>query len=143
MIGALVSAPESPASSIFAITSAVSIVATVAGALFAWFKLRPELRKLRSETNKVDVDAALAVEERDDEHWREIVTTQTEAIVQPLRAEVERLSREVASLRTEVETFRTRYWRAITYIRMLLAWNGRSGSVEAVPIAPSEIAGDI
>lgn len=132
----------SPTSPVFAILSVIGFLITASGGLVVWFRLRPDIKKLRAETRRVDLDAALAGDKAEDEHWEAIVRTQVDVIVTPLRQEVTELRAEVSALRTEVETFRTRYWRAIAYIRTLLALHGRHSS-EPAPTAPSEIAADI
>jgi len=109
-------------------------------ALLLW---RHQVRKLRAETHHTEIDAAIAEDRADDEHWREIVKTQTEALVQPLREELTRLRVEVDSLRSEVEATRTRYWRAIAYIRVLLTITQRRNPNDDVPAPPSEIAADL
>jgi hypothetical protein len=140
-----------PASPLFAVLSVGASVVTIGGGVFAWFKIRPEIRKLRAEARKVDVEAAVAEDKAEDEHtaavtarWRELVAAQTEEIVQPLRNEVTALRGEVATLRVEVESLRTRYWRAISHIRAVLAWvHHRHDSPADLPIPPVEIAADI
>jgi HAMP domain-containing protein len=140
-----------PASPLFAVLSVGASVVTIGGGVFAWFKIRPEIRKLSAEARKVDVEAAVAEDKAEDEHtaavtarWRELVAAQTEEIVQPLRAEVGALRGEVATLRAEVEAVRTRYWRAITHVRALLAWIHRHhAQPDGLPLPPVEIAADI
>jgi hypothetical protein len=121
------------------------------GSIAVLLRIRHEIRKLRSEAHHLDVEAAVAEKEGDDEHlaaltarWRELVAAQTEEIVQPLRAEVGALRGEVATLRAEVEAVRTRYWRAITHVRALLAWIHRHHTQpDELPLPPVEIAADI
>jgi hypothetical protein len=121
------------------------------GSIAVLLRIRHEIRKLRSEAHHLDVEAAVAEKEGDDEHvaaltarWRELVALQTEEIVQPLRAEVGALRGEVATLRAEVEAVRTRYWRAITHVRALLAWIHRHhAQPDGLPLPPVEIAADI
>lgn len=121
------------------------------GAVGVLFKVRHEIRKLRAEAHHLDVEAEVEVVKGDDDHtaaittrWREIVAAQTEEIVQPLRAEVTALRGEVGVLRAEVEALRTRYWRAITHVRALVAWIHRNHPQPAdLPPAPAEIAADI
>lgn len=133
-----------PDSALFAALSMAGGVVTVAGGVVVWVKLAPEIRKLRSEARKTDVDAAVAEDRAEDEHWAAIVRAQTEAVVQPLRQEVDGLRAEVSSLRTEVELVRTRYWRAINHVRALLSWIHRHHpDPTGLPSAPVEIANDI
>lgn len=140
-----------PAGPLFAVLSVGGAVVTIAGGLIAWVKLGPEIRKLRAEAHRSDVEAAVAEDRAEDDHtaaltarYRELIAEQTEALVQPLRDEVTTLRVEVAKLRSEVELARTRYWRAIAHIRALLAWIHRHHPEPAgLPTAPGEIADDI
>lgn len=134
-----------PASPLFAVLSVGASIVTIGGGLIVWFKLRPEIRLLRANAKKADVDAAVAEDAADDAHWAAIVKTQTEAIVQPLRQEVERQGAEIVELRKEVREIRMTYRSALAYIRTLLAWIGRQhhGYPSDLPGAPAEIAADI
>lgn len=115
------------------------------GGLGTFILVWPQIRKIRAETRKVDVDAALAVDSAEDAHWQSIVKTQAEAIVEPLRTEVAALRGEVAGLRTEIEALRTRYWRSIHYIRDLLAWIAKHlpNADPGPPVIPADIAQDV
>ena len=88
------------------------------------------------------VDTVVSEDAAEDAHWQAIIKAQAEAIVSPLRVEVDELRGEVRVLRAEVETHRARYWRAITYIRVLLAWSRYPGSSD-IPAPPAELAVDI
>lgn len=133
-----------PASPLFAILSVATTVVTIGGGTVVLLKFWPEIRMLRATAKKTDVDAAVAEDRAEDEHWTAIVKTQTEAIVEPLRREVEGLRAEVSTLRTEVELVRTRYWRAIAHIRALATWIHRhSPEPVGLPTPPAEIANDI
>lgn len=133
-----------PASPLFAVLSVGASVVTIGGGLIVWFKLRPEIRLLRANAKKADVDAAVAEDAADDAHWTAIIKAQTEAVVQPLRLEVTDLRAEVASLRTEVELVRTRYWRAIAHIRALMTWISRNHpDSTGLPLPAAEITNDI
>lgn len=131
-----------PLEAAFQVVSILGLLVTIVGGALAWTKLRPELLQLRAQVRKTDVDAAVAEDTAEDAHWQAIVKAQAEAIVAPLRTEVEELRAEVRTLREEVETHRTRYWRAITYIRVLHAW-ARHPSASDIPAPPAELAVDI
>lgn len=121
------------------------------GGIGVLLRIRHEIRKLRAEAHHLDVEAAVTEDRAEDEHtaaltarWRELVAAQTEEIVQPLRTEVATLRGEVATLRAEVEAVRTRYWRAITHVRALMAWIHRHHEQpHDLPAPPVEIAADI
>jgi len=127
---------------VFQIVSVVGAVVTVGGGLLAWVRLRPEMEKLRADARKAMVDTVVSEDAAEDAHWQAIIKAQTEAIVAPLREEVHQLRGEVRVLREEVETHRARYWRAVTYIRVLLAWSRYPSSTD-VPPPPPELAVDI
>lgn len=112
-------------------------------AITALVLLWPNLRKLRAEYGKTRTDAAIAVDAADDAHWRAIVTAQTEALIQPLREEVERQGREISHLREDLAQVTHKHRSAITYIRALLAaWRRQVPDVEP-PVPPAELAADI
>lgn len=115
-------------------------------ALVSLVMLWPQIQKARADAGKARVDAAVAEDTAEDAHWQAIVTAQTEAVVKPLREEVERLSRKVTSLEERVEQISQRYRSAIGYVRILLAWIRRHHQTDHpmdLPVAPAEIAGDI
>lgn len=126
----------------FAVLSLGSAAVTVIGGVLAWLRFGPELKSLRAQTRKTEIESAISGEAAEDAHWQTILKAQAEAIVAPLRAEVEELRGEVRTLRAEVETHRARYWRAITYIRVLHAW-ARHPSTTDIPSPPAELAVDI
>jgi len=127
---------------IFQIISILGALVTVGGGLLAWLRLRPEIMQLRASARQTLVAAAVSEDAAEDAHWQAIIKAQTEAIVAPLREEVHQLRGEVRVLREEVETHRARYWRAVTYIRVLLAWSRYPSSTD-VPPPPPELAVDI
>lgn len=119
-------------SPVFAITSVVSALVVLVGGITAVVKWRPEINSLRAtaahaaaQARQADATAEVARDARDDEHWSELVRTQTEVIVAPLREEVVVLRDKVTVLQDEVETLRTRYWRVVVYARALLRWIGK------------------
>lgn len=107
-------------------------------------KLLPEIRKMRSETRKTDVDAAVAEAAADDAHLKTLV----DALVNPLRDEVTRLRGRIESLEGEVETLRgvqRRYFRLLDWARSVIAWaKGWHADAEPpLPTIPPEIAEDL
>lgn len=107
--------------------------------------LWPNIQKIRAEAGKTRVEAAVAEDAAEDAHWEAIVRAQTEALIQPLKEEVERQGREIAALREEVGRITHRYRSAIGYIRLLSAWIAQHHGAHPMdlPVAPSEIASDI
>lgn len=126
----------------FQIVSLLGAIVTIGGGLIAWFRLRPELQQLRAAAQHTMVQAAVTQDAAEDAHWQAIIKAQAEAVVAPLRDEVDQLRAEVRVQRAEVEAHRVRYLRAITYIRVLLAW-ARHPSTSDVPPPPAELAVDI
>lgn len=127
---------------VFEVVSIIGALITIGGGLLAWFRLRPELNALRAQARHTLVQASVSEDAAEDAHWQAIIKAQAEAVVTPLRDEVEALRSEVRVLRAEVEAHRVRYMRAIAYIRNLLAWS-RHPSLSDVPAPPPELAVDI
>jgi uncharacterized protein HemX len=106
--------------------------------------LWPQIRKLRSETRKVDVDAALAVDSAEDEHLTRIIQQQAEYLIEPLKAEVKELRAEVGRLRAEMSTLLSKYRSALDWIRAVLALARTHHPDEALlPPVPAEVADDL
>lgn len=126
----------------FQFLSILGGIVTIGGGLIAWFRLRPELQQMRANAAHTLVQSAVSEDAAEDAHWQAIIKAQAEAVVSPLRDEVEALRGEVRVLRAEVEAHRVRYLRAITYIRVLLAW-ARHPSTSDAPAPPPELAVDI
>lgn len=135
----------SPASPLFAVLSVATSVVTIGGGALVLVKVWPEIRKLRAEAKKTDVDAAIAEDAADDAHWKSIIATQTEALIQPLTARIEAQDARIEQLERKVDAVSRSYRSALTYIRTLLAWIGRhhNGYPDTLPGAPAEIAADI
>lgn len=91
--------------------------------------------------------AALEVTEDDAiaSRWEKMIDAQTKSLVQPLRDRLTEVEAAVRSLEAELTAQRTKYWRAIAFIRSLLTWiRVHTQNVhDPVPIPPEEIAGDI
>ena len=83
--------------------------------------------------------------------WQKIIEAQTESLVMPLRDRLREVSGELSelekgqkTLHAEVAMTRTKYWRAIQYVRTLHTWiRARHGHDVEPPPPPAEIAGDI
>lgn len=114
----------------FGILSGLSGIA----ALTAWFLLRPQIRKLRAEARKLDIDA-------DDAHLRTIV----DAVVDPLKERVDQLNSEVKELRTELRGVSRLYRAAQRWIRAVLDWQVRHHPDidPPMPDVPPEIHDDL
>lgn len=115
------------------------------GGLGSWFLLRPQIRKLRAETSKAVVEAAVAEETAEDEHWNAIVRAQVDVLITPLQNEVTGLRNRVADLEGKFAALHLRYWRAIDHIRSTRRWvdTWHPDSQPPPPSVPDEIADDL
>jgi len=114
-------------------------VTAIAALVYLW----PTIQKMRAEAGKARVDAAVAVDAADDAHWQAIVTTQTEALIKPLREEIERQGRKLVALEEDLAQVTHKHRSAIAYIRTVLAaWRRQMPTVDP-PAPPAELAADI
>lgn len=115
------------------------------GGIVAIVMLAPRIRKLKADTNKVDVDAALAVETADDARLYRVVELQTTHLLEPMQREVSRLSKRVEDLESQLIQTNLKYHSAIRWIRLCLAyirtWNPEPNP--PLPTIPAEIQPDI
>ena len=130
----------------------LSVVGALGGVttLVTLVTLGPTIRRARADARRADIDATIAEDAGEIAHWRAMLQTQVELVVQPLREEVARLRVEVeaaradaAAARADVTQHRTRYWRAVTYIRALLGLLATHAPHATVPPPPAEISADI
>lgn len=87
-------------------------------------------------------------DEAADAHWRGLIKTQMEDVIEPMRERMAEQDRRIAEqgaeireLRTEVGVIRTRYWKAIQYIRTLHTWIARHMPADVPP--PPDIPADL
>lgn len=115
------------------------------GGLGSWFLLRPQIRKLRAETSKAVVEAAVAEDSAEDEHWNAIVRAQVDVLITPLQNEVTGLRNRVAELEGKFAALHLRYWRAIDHIRSTRRWvdTWHPDAQPPPPSVPDEIADDL
>ncbi len=115
------------------------------GGLGSWFLLRPQIRKLRAETSKAVVEAAVAEESAEDVHWNAIVRAQVDVLITPLQNEVTGLRNRVADLEGKFAALHLRYWRAIDHIRSTRRWvdTWHPDAQPPPPSVPEEIADDL
>lgn len=108
------------------------------GGVVALYKARKDA-KLGIRQQETAEDAAW------DERWKGIIKAQTESLLQPLQAQVDRQGAKIAQLETELGSLRTRYWRSIHHIRDLLAWIAKHlpDADPPPPVTPADIADDI
>jgi len=124
------------------------VVATLllgSGGVVAWRRLSMD-RKLGVAAQETSDENAVSA------RWEKMIEVQTNSLVEPLRARLGEVNAELAtieveqrSLREEMALTRTKYWRAIQYIRTLCTWiRARALGADAEPPPPpAEIAGDI
>ncbi len=121
----------------YIITLALGVLGT--GGVSALLKVRADKRLGIAQQELAEDDAFAA-------QWKSIIETQTESLLNPLKARLSEVEAEVATLKAELETSRKKYWSAVSYIRSLLLWIGRNipHDVEAtLPQAPANLAEDI
>lgn len=119
------------------------------GGIVAWLKVRAD-KKQGVQSHE------LALDESVDRRWREIIETQTSALVTPLREELAAVKAEFREAKAEMRAreerleqelmaSRGKYWRAINYIRTMQAWISRHipAGTEPPPVLPADILDDI
>lgn len=115
------------------------------GGVTAIIMLLPRIRKLKADTNKVDVDAALAIDSADDARLKAVVELQTTHLLEPMQREVGRLSKRVEDLESQLIQTNLKYHSAIRWIRLCLAylraWN--PDPTPQLPAIPADIQPDI
>ncbi|WP_345750132.1 hypothetical protein [Microbacterium rhizophilus] len=103
-------------------------------------------RRLADRGQDVTEDDALV------KRWEALVRTQTEALIQPLQAqidglksELDQVKRDLTTARNEASEERSRYWRAVGYIRVLRTLIDRNidPADVTIPAPPVDIANDI
>lgn len=90
--------------------------------------------------------AALEVTEDDaiSARWQSIIEAQTESLVKPLRERLVEVEDKVKALEADLTAIRSRYWKAIAHIRVLMTWiRSHIGTSHDAPAPPAEIAEDI
>jgi len=115
------------------------------GGFGSWFLLRPQIRKLRADTSKAIVEAAVAEDAAEDEHWNTLVRAQVDVLITPLQNEVKGLRTRVTELEGKFAALHIRYWRAIDWIRSARRWadTWHPESQPPPPTVPPEIADDL
>lgn len=133
---------------IFSAFGTLGGIGGIATLLLIW----PRLRKMRADTKKVDIDAALAQDAAQDAAWRSIIEVQTAALLGPMRDELKRQGEHIKTqdgriteLEVQLTAARAKYWVAIRWIRAALLWAHRwhPNSKPEVPALPVEIQADV
>ncbi len=128
-------------------TLAVALI----GAVIAIAKLLPEIRQMRATTHRSNVDAAVARDEREDEHLALVIRTQAEFMLAPLKDDLVDLRSRVRELEAQVQSMRVKYKSALsvirTHVRHVVALagilNDHSIQYPAPPSIPNDIADDL
>lgn len=107
-------------------------------------------RRLRLDKQLGVAAADLAEDAAISARWERIIEAQTKSLIEPLRIRLAEVTAELASQsatiernQQEITSARKKYWRAIAYIRILLAWSRARGAADEPPPAPPEIADDL
>src|SRR6478736_9243625 len=97
-------------------------VALVAG-VNAWRKQRDDKRQgvAARETAENDSEAA---------RWKSIIETQTKALLEPMKAQLQEHADKIRGLEAELESRTKKYWQAIGLIRALYLWIERNVSID-------------
>lgn len=113
------------------------------GGFVAWQRARND-RKLGIQAQESAEDDALAG------RWKSLIEAQTKSLLEPLEkrvgdlsAEVERLKNDLAAEQAKRRETETRYWKAIAYIRVLIAYIRGHNPHSTYPDPPAIIAEDI
>lgn len=88
-----------------------------AAGIIAFLKYRSEVRNTNAQADGTVVTSALAVSERDDEHWQGMLNAQMTLLIDPLRDQVEHLKKDMNELRDEIRGVKRRYRVAMDVIR--------------------------
>lgn len=101
--------------------------------------------KARSDS-KQGVDAhELAEDDALQERWQKLAEAQLKLLLEPLQLQLTDLTAKVAKLELEITETRTKYWKAIAYVRTLNSWIAKHVTdPDLVPPAPpADLVGDI
>lgn len=88
-----------------------------AAAVISFLKYRSEVRQTNATTDGTVVTSALAVSERDDEHWQGMLQAQMTMLIDPMREQIEHLKKDMNELRDEIRGVKRRYRVAMDVIR--------------------------
>lgn len=118
----------------------VAAIASVfgTGGLTAWYKARSDNRLGVAASDQAE-DAAIS------ERWRTIVETQTQALLDPMREEIQKLKEQIDTLEEKLVKRERQYWKAITHIRSLMNWIAFHvpEGAPTPPIIPPDLSEDI
>lgn len=143
--GRLVSSLEAAASATpslpvgWVITLAVASLIFGGGGVAALLKAIND-RKQGVEAHEITEDDAIAA------RWQALSDAQVKNLLRPMEARLATVESEVEKLKEELATSRAKYWRAIAYIRTLLAWISRHTVFDAatpIPDPPAILVEDI
>ncbi len=121
----------------------IGLVGVLAGAIGVWHAART---KAAIEARNASADDEIDRERLADERMAKMLNSQRadfEAIVQPLRDDVNVLRQEVRELHGVIDALRARYRVAIDYVRQLLSWARARSDGDTVPAIPQTIADEV
>ncbi|WP_039823257.1 hypothetical protein [Nocardia testacea] len=121
----------------------IGLLGGLAGAFAVWHAART---KTAVEARTAVADDEIERERLADERLRSMLDSQRadfEAIVQPLRDDVDVLRREVRELHSVIDALRARYRIALDYVRQLLSWARTRPDADTMPAVPQSIADEV
>ncbi|MEU3013334.1 hypothetical protein [Nocardia asteroides] len=125
------------------LTPVLGLVGVLAGVAGTWHVAQ---KKARAEAADAARDDELARRQLDQAQFTAMLDSQRkdfEAIVSPIRADVESLRREVATLNTLVDRLRTKYRAALDWAERLWHWAQARPDADTAPARPAILADEV
>ena len=104
------------------------------------------IMKARSDKKIGVAQADVAEDDSIAARWERIIKAQTESLVGPLQARLADVEGKVRALEEELVATRTKYWRAVKYIRNLMTWitvHIPADDSKTPPAPPTELVEDL
>lgn len=130
------------------LTQIVTALVALVGAATSIFLAIERWQNRHTPVKELEIREDEAIDSR----WRGLIEAQVRDVIEPMRERMAEQDRriteqgaEIRELRTEVGVIRTRYWKAIQYIRTLHTWIARHmpADVRPPPDIPTDLAEDV
>ncbi|MFC9874888.1 hypothetical protein ACFVJR_20065 [Nocardia salmonicida] len=121
----------------------VGLLGGIAGALGVWHAART---KTAAEARAAEADDDIERERLADDRLKFLLQEQRadfDAVLAPIRENVDRLSREMRELSTLFDALRAKYRAAIDYVRSLRSWGRTQPGWSDAPPAPAILDDEI